>query len=183
MIAREAAILFLKPACALRIRIQRSKFPGNQTSDLEQAHLVGCANRYDKATPVAWLTTHTVKIEPILTNGIAGYLWAYTGGPHIKWVSWIKDCSLLTLYLSVWSRTDAILNIFLRGHLFEVWDRVNFGITVGASDRLPNVIQWQGKQLPVGFRRMLAALVGSRKSACNRRPEVRMSTTHSIRLT
>ena len=59
-----------------------------------------------------------------------------TGGPHIKWVSWIKDCSLLTWHLSVWSRTDAILNIFPHGHLFEVWDQDNFGITVGGSNKM-----------------------------------------------
>ena len=28
------------------------------------------------------------------------------------------------------------LNIFPRGHLFEVWGRVNFGITVGSSNKM-----------------------------------------------
>ena len=59
-----------------------------------------------------------------------------TQGAHIKWESWIKDCSLLIWYLIVWSRTDAILNVFLRGHLFEVWDQDDFGITVGSSNKM-----------------------------------------------
>ena len=47
-----AAIFILKPSRALRILIQRTKFPANQTSDLEKVYFHTCALQYRTVTAV-----------------------------------------------------------------------------------------------------------------------------------